>query len=233
VPKPLLLLFDIDGTLFMTSDPLVGRSVIQTLEEVYELELPANSISHVDHAGQTTKRIGRLVLEAAGVPDEEIEARLETWCPKVSERYLELLAKTSTAHWEVREGTAEALTELRDRGMRLTLLTGNPEPIARARMERLGLAEFFPAGQGGFGCDREIRHALIHLARERAGDWPASRTVEIGDTPRDVETAETAGVHSLALTTTKYDAKDLAKADAVVDTMSELVDVLVRWSGPA
>ena len=65
--KPLLLLFDVDGTLFLTPDPLVGRAVVETLQEVYGVALPADAIDRVDHVGQTTKRIGRLVLEAAGL----------------------------------------------------------------------------------------------------------------------------------------------------------------------
>jgi phosphoglycolate phosphatase-like HAD superfamily hydrolase len=64
-------------------------------------------------------------------------------------------------------------------------------------MERLGLARFFPPGQGGFGCDAEERSALIDIARRRAGSWTAARTVVVGDTPRDGEAAREAGVRSI------------------------------------
>jgi phosphoglycolate phosphatase-like HAD superfamily hydrolase len=96
-------------------------------------------------------------------------------------------------------------------------------------MERLGLAEFFPAGQGAFGCDRERRSALIRLAQERAGGWPDGRTVEIGDTARDVETAETADVRSVAFVSGRVHPAQLDRADAVVETMPELVSALSRW----
>jgi hypothetical protein len=36
-------------------------------------------------------------------------------------------------------------------------------------MERLGLATYFPPGQGAFGCEREQRTELFALALERAG----------------------------------------------------------------
>jgi len=229
VRKPLLLLFDVDGTLFMTSDALVGRAVVGTLEQAFGVRLPADAIDRVDHAGQTTKRIGRLVLYDAGLDEEAVDAGLEAWCATVAPRYLELLADASTEHWEARAGTAEALAELRDRGARLALLTGNPEPVARARMQRLGLAELFPAGQGAFGCDRERRNALIGLAQERAGGWPDERTVEIGDTARDVETAETAGLRSVAFASGRVHPASLDKADAVIETMPQLVEVLLRW----
>lgn len=128
----------------------------------------------------------------------------------------------------MRPGSAEALEALQERGTLLALLTGNPEPVARARMERLGLARFFPAGQGGFGCDGETRAELIELARRRAGGWPADRTVEVGDTSRDVETAHAAGVRSIVIDSGGVDRTCLASADAVVETMDELLGALER-----
>jgi phosphoglycolate phosphatase-like HAD superfamily hydrolase len=78
-------------------------------------------------------------------------------------------------------------------------LTGNPKQMARARLERLGLARFFPRAQGAFGCESESREELIALARRRAGGWPAARTVEIGDTPRDASSSRAAGIGSITV----------------------------------
>ena len=94
-----------------------------------------------------------------------------------------------TSGWRAAPGAGEALARLEAAGHRLALLTGNPEPVARARLERLGLARFFPAGQGAFGCESESRAELIALARARAGDWPAEATVEVGDTALDASAA--------------------------------------------
>ena len=102
------------------------------------------------------------------------------------------------------------------------LLTGNPPAVAHARMQRLGLAVYFPAGHGAFGCEREQRTELFALARERAGDWPAERTVGVGDTPLDVSSAHTAGCRSIAVTTGRYDRAELESADAVIATLHDL-----------
>ena len=107
------------------------------------------------------------------------------------------LREADTSGWRAAPGAEEALERLEAAGHRLALLTGNPEPVARARLERLGLARHFPAGQGAFGCESESRGELIALARARAGDWPADRTVEVGDTAVDVSSAEEAGIRSL------------------------------------
>ncbi len=49
----------------------------------------------------------------------------------------------------------ELLEELAARPdeFRLSLVTGNLEPIARLKLARAGVGRFFEAGQGGFGSD--------------------------------------------------------------------------------
>jgi phosphoglycolate phosphatase-like HAD superfamily hydrolase len=106
------------------------------------------------------------------------------------------------------------------------LLTGNPELVARARMEKLGLAEFFPPGQGAFGCDAEERFELIDIARKRAGDWPRERTVAVGDTEADVTGARIAGIHVIGFGPDPA----LAAADAVIQRMEDLPAAVKRLS---
>jgi phosphoglycolate phosphatase len=190
---PLLVLFDVDGTLLLTLDPLAGRAVRETLTERFGVELPDDALEQVDHEGQTSLRLGRLVLRDAGLDPPD----LGPWCARFASRYLELLSEADTSGWQAAPGAEEALTALQEAGHRLALLTGNPEPVARARLERLGLAHFFPAGQGAFGCESESRAELIALARARAGGWPSQRTVEVGDTAVDVSSAREAGIRSL------------------------------------
>jgi phosphoglycolate phosphatase-like HAD superfamily hydrolase len=187
--------------------------------------LPDDAIGKVDHPGQTAQRITRLVLEAAGMDDEEIDGGLPQWCELVSGRYLELLADADTSHWQAAPGAAETLEELARRAD-IVLMTGNPEPIARARMERLGLAAFFPEGQGAFGCDAEHRVDLIRVARERAGGVPTEQTWAVGDTPRDVEGAHEAGIGCVGITLGRFGREDLSDADAVVDDFPDLLRVL-------
>jgi phosphoglycolate phosphatase len=195
------------------------------IDDVWGIRLPDDAIGKVDHPGQTAQRITRLVLEAAGVDDAHIDERLPRWCELVSGRYLELLADSDTSHWQAAPGAPETLEEL-SRRAQIVLMTGNPEPIARARMERLGLASFFPEGQGAFGCDAEHRIDLIRIARGRAGDVPVQNTWAVGDTPRDVEGAHAGGIRCVGITLGRFGRDDLAGAEAVVDTFPELLRVL-------
>ena len=221
----LLVLFDVDGTLLLSDDPLVGQAAAEAAGEVWGIAMAPDALVRLDHPGRTTLRLGRELARGGGVDETAIDAGLGRWCALHAERYLELLARTDTSHWRAAEGAETTLAELPG-GARLALLTGNAEPIARARMERLGLARFFPPGQGAFGCEAEERPRLIELARERAGDWPATETVAVGDTPEDVAGARAAGIHVVAFASGRLDADALAGADARISSLSSLPEAL-------
>jgi len=217
----MLVLFDVDKTLFMTSDPLMGRATTDAIEAVWGIRLPRDAIRSLNHPGQTATRITRELLRADGLTDDEITPLLDQWCAEASSRYLELLADANTSQWAAAEGAAEVLPQIEHRA----LLTGNPEPVARARMERIGLAELFPAGQGAFGCEAEERADLIAIARRKAGDWPSEDTVAVGDTPADIQGARAAGIKVVGF------GEGLEDADAVIERMAELPAALQKLGG--
>ena len=183
------------------------------MEEVYGASAEAP-----DAPGDTATAQVRRALSAAGFDQTEIGAGLERWCRSFSEHYLHLLAESDTSHWLLAPHAAEAVAAVGQRA----LLTGNPPDVAHARMDRLGLAAFFPRGQGAFGCERENRVELFALARERAGDWPLETTVAVGDTPLDISSARDAGCLCVAVATGRYGKGELGHADVVIPDLSAL-----------
>jgi phosphoglycolate phosphatase len=216
-----LVLFDVDGTLLLTHDEVYVEANRLALEEVY-----GTAPEGPDVPGDTAPAHTRRALRAAGFDHAEIDAGLERWCATFSERYVELLAEADTSHWELGPHAHEAVAAVD----RPALLTGNPSAVAYARMDRLGLDGLFPKDQGAFGCEREDRIALFALARERAGGWPAERTVAVGDTPLDVSTSHAAGCRCIAVTTGRYGEDALADADLVITDLSKLVSALNELS---
>jgi phosphoglycolate phosphatase-like HAD superfamily hydrolase len=216
------VLFDVDGTLLLTHDEVYVDAARAAMEQVY-----STYVAGPDVPGDTATAHVRRALRAAGFDEAEITAGLDRWCRTFSERYVDLLAHSDTSHWELSPHAAEAVAALE----RHALLTGNPPAVAHARMERLGLGTFFPPGQGAFGCERERRIELFALARERAGDWPAERTVAVGDTPLDVSSAHEAGCLCVGITTGKYGEAELSDADALIGNLAELETVLVALAG--
>jgi len=187
------------------------------LEEVYGTFAEAPDVP-----GDTAPAHTRRAMRAAGLTDAEIDAGLDRWCESFSARYVELLAGADTSNWTAARGAREVLGGLEHRA----LLTGNPEAVARARMKRLGLDTFFPDGEGAFGCEQEDLVKLFALARERAGGWPAERTVEVGDTPLDVSSSQAAGCLCVAVTTGRYGKEELSAADAVISDLTQLDSAL-------
>jgi phosphoglycolate phosphatase-like HAD superfamily hydrolase len=171
-----------------------------------------------DVPGDTAPAHIRRALRTVGIPEAEIDAGLPRWCETFSDHYLRLLAAADTSHWQLAPHAAEAAGAVEHRA----LLTGNPPAVAQARMERLGLAELFPRGQGAFGCEREKRSELFELARERAGNWPSERTVAVGDTPLDVSSAHAASCLCIGVTTGNYPSEQLKEADVVIADLGEL-----------
>jgi phosphoglycolate phosphatase-like HAD superfamily hydrolase len=116
--------------------------------------------------------------------------------------------------------------------VRLGLLTGNYEPVARLKLRRAGIGKWFGAGQGAFGSDAEDRAALPMLARRRAGSrgvpYPRARTIVIGDTPRDIACARADEVRCMAVCTGPYGPSELTGADAVALDAFELHAQLER-----
>jgi phosphoglycolate phosphatase len=197
----------------LTHDEVYVEANRLALEEVY-----GAAPRSPDVPGDTAPAHTRRALRSAGFSDEEIDAGLTRWCETFSAHYVRLLAAADTSQWELGPGAADAITAVEHPA----ILTGNPPAVARARLERLGLAHFFAEGQGAFGCEREERIELFALARARAGDWPPDRTVAVGDTPLDISTSHAAGCRCVAVTTGRFSRDDLRDADAVIADLTGL-----------
>jgi phosphoglycolate phosphatase-like HAD superfamily hydrolase len=215
---PLLLLFDIDGTLLRYGGAVEhAAALIQALRDVYEVNLPDDAVRRVGPWGKTDQRIAREVLEAAGRSD--FDERRDEWLERTWAVFQEVdLSRLADG---AMPGAAETLAWARDAGHQNALLTGNAEPIAYRKLEAAGLGEWFARGQGAFGSDAEDRRELVPVARERAGSWPASRSVVIGDAPGDVECALAGGALAVALLG-HFGRQELNGADVFIERLTDL-----------
>jgi phosphoglycolate phosphatase len=196
----------------------------EAAERVHGVTLPDGH--GVEAAGRTDGAIVRDLLAAAGVAGEAFDVR---W-PEVQAAAVEAFADLCPVDLSERvaPGIVELLGELagREADFRLSLVTGNLEPVARLKLARAGIGDYFEPGQGGFGSDHASRAELPPIARARAGDWPRDRTVVIGDTPRDIACARADRVRVAAVATGPFAVDTLADADAVVDDARALLPVL-------
>jgi phosphoglycolate phosphatase len=185
----------------------------------------------VEAAGRTDMAIARDMLLATGVDPEAIDAAADEVAARAVAVYGELCPDDMRPR--LAPGIVELLEALaaREDEFRLSLVTGNLEPVARLKLARAGIGDYFPAGQGGFGSDHRSRAELPPIARARMSDppWARDRTVVIGDTPRDIACARADRVRVAAVATGPFKVEALADADAVVDDARSLLPVLEDW----
>ena len=228
----LLLLFDIDGTLLQRTSAEHSRALREAAARVHGLP---RLDGEVEAAGRTDGAIVRDLLVASGVSEADADARWGEVQAAAVSVFDELCPPDLSDR--VAPGVIELLTALVGRAeeFRLSLVTGNLEPVARLKLDRAGIGRHFAPGQGGFGSDHESRAALPPIARARASEppWPRERTVVIGDTPRDIACARADGVRVAAVATGPFAVEALADADAVVDDARSLLPVLEDFAARA
>ena len=217
---PLLVLFDVDGTL-VSAGRAARESILAALSAVLGWE---GSADGNDFSGKTDPQILReLVLDAVGT------ARFETALDAVLDRYLRELAVRLTPHAVVpKPGVPGLLVRLaREPRVTLALLTGNIERGARMKLEPPGFNRFFPFG--AFGNDSADRYCLpaiaVARARERTGrDFSGKSLVIIGDSVHDVACGRSLGARAIAVATGPTPAEKLAaeRPDALFADFSDL-----------
>lgn len=217
--KPTIVLFDVDGTLLLTGGA-GRRSMVSAFTTVVDAP---DALSGFSFGGMTDWAIVRAGLATAGrePTDELIQALLDA--------YLEALpdAVAASNNYRVMPGTHALVSEVAETdGFAAGLGTGNVEAGARVKLARGGLDGFF--GFGGFGCDHELRPALLQRGAARGAEaLDASlsdcRVVVVGDTVRDVTAAHAIGAYCLGVTTGGVSREVLldAGADVVVDALTE------------
>jgi phosphoglycolate phosphatase len=218
----LLLLWDIDGTLLLKASREHALAIHAAIKRVYHVDIPQGQ---VEAAGRTDIAIARSILTLAGVSAERVDQRLLALRAAAVEEYARRVPGDLSDH--LGPHVPEVLDKLEQRGdVRHSLVTGNLEPIARMKLRAAGIGRHFPKGQGGFGSDAEDRAELPDIARARAGNHPASKTVVVGDTPRDIACARAAGVRVIAVTTGPFGADALRHADTVCRDVREVAAAL-------
>jgi phosphoglycolate phosphatase len=223
-----LLLFDIDGTLLAGATDAHRDALLEALKLVHHVDATKGR-RPMAPAGRTDGEIARTLLIDAGISAERIDERAEEVEDHTCEAYTRL-CPADLSH-TLLPGVAALLAWLSSReDVRLALVTGNYECVARLKLARAGIGKYFPRGKGAFGSDSEDRAALPAIARRRAGvlgtPYRREQTIVIGDTPRDIACARADGVRVIGVATGPYSEAELAGADAVVANPEALRPVL-------
>ena len=198
-----LVLFDIDGTLVDTGG--AGMLALRkAARDLFGAEGP-----ELDLAGSTDSGIVRGMLEHFGeeVSDDRIEEFYGVYLG-----YLDAHLGGGEFPGRVLPGVMEILEAYRRAGAVLGLLTGNIAKGAELKVRHYGMAEYF--GFGAYGDDHHDRNLLGPIALERArlatgGNFLATESLVIGDTPKDIACGRAIGATTVCVSTGAFSAKEL------------------------
>ena len=167
----MLLLFDIDGTLLLRAHVEHRLALSEAVREVWGAEDPGAPA--IVAAGRTDIEIAREICLLGGVSAAHFDDGRDPFREACARAY-DRLAPPDLRD-RLAPQVAAVLADLADRpGVRLSLVTGNLEAVARMKLERSGLARYFsPPARAAFGSDSEDRSELPAMARRRAGDGSA------------------------------------------------------------
>ena len=222
VQNNILMLFDIDGTLVQGAK-CHYKAYIEGVKKFYGMEEYVHSINA---AGKSDKLILQEILTLGGLTAEEIQKNFQNCLDFMTDYYLK---NVQNENIRVLDGTAELLEELQRKNVLLGLVTGNLEPIAYAKLGRVGLDGYFSFG--GFGSDNADRSLMVKkaliIAKNQLG-FNGDKIFVIGDTPRDVEAAQAYNLKTIAVATGMYSTQELIDcgADYVIENFSNMDKIL-------
>lgn len=183
------VIFDLDGTLADTSRDLIDAA--NTRLGSCEVLDPVADAATAFRGGRAMLSLGyaRLGLEPdAGSADADYRAFLAEYEARIDR------------HTRLYPGAVEAVERLTAAGYRVGICTNKPESLAETLMSRLGVRELFASLVGADTLPvRKPDPAPYRLAVDRAGGAVA-RSLLVGDTVTDRETARAAGVPSVLVT---------------------------------
>jgi len=224
---PVLLLFDIDGTLVLTGRA-GARAMSATFESLFGVP---DAFAGVPMGGRTDSSLLSEAFDRWNLDDtpDHHERFRTAYLPALATE----IAAPGTGTKAVMPGVRALLDVLRPQAsVHLALLTGNYHGAAAIKLGHFGLWDYFAFG--AFADDGPDRNQLVPVAQARAlscgvpGE-ACARVVVIGDTPHDIACAAAGGARSVAVATGGHSRAELtdAGADVVLDDLSD-TEAVVR-----
>lgn len=216
-----LILWDIDGTL-LYSGGVAGTAMRAAMERVYGR---ASTEARHSYAGKTDRQI---ILETFAERSHDdlmgtIDYFTATYIEELTGRRDAFLARC-----RVLDGVVAALERLTTADVVQSVLTGNIQPIARIKLDLMGLTQFLELDIGAYGSDHHHRAELAPLAAARAQQrygrpFAGADVVVIGDTPNDIDCGRAAGARTIAVATGPFSADALRAhgADVVLPSLTD------------
>ncbi|HUE01657.1 MAG TPA: HAD-IA family hydrolase [Bryobacteraceae bacterium] len=211
-----LLVFDLDGTLIDSRQDLANAGNATR----GHMGMPALDDTRVwSYVGN-----GAPVLVRRLLGEEASEAQVQ----EALEFFIEYYADHKLDYTTLYPGVREAIDRLREAGVRMAVLTNKPVRISRAILDGLGVGGHFRQVYGGNSFDFKKPHPIgVETLMAECGA-ARGRTMMVGDSSVDIETARNAQVKSCGVTYgLQPESLRAVPPDLLVDRMEELADWVI------
>ena len=211
-------IFDLDGTLTNTLDSLV----YSTNETLKEMKLPQISEEQCRLFVGNGARV--LIEKALGSSGSENLDRVE----EAMQIYGRIFDANCTYHVVPYEGITEMLESMKNRGLKLAVLSNKPHKQAVHVVETIFGKETFQWIQGQIDTvPRKPDPTAVLQIAEKLGATP-EETLYIGDSEVDVATGKNAQMHTVGVTW-GFRGKEVledAGAELIVDSPEEIMNMI-------
>jgi len=185
------VIFDLDGTLADTSADLIAaaNACFRTLG-AGDLLHPETDALTAFHGGRAMLRLGFSRL------GEVREAEVDRQYPLLLAAYAEAI----DTHTRLYPGAVAAVQALRAAGYGCAICTNKPEGLAETLTRRLGIRDLFGALIGADTLPTRKPDAAPYVAAVQRIGGTVARSLLVGDTGTDVDTARACGVPVVLVT---------------------------------
>jgi len=205
-----LYIFDLDGTLIDSLEDL-ALSVNWILGKYKYSVIEREIVRHA--VGNGAKNLLLQCFRASAVLAGKDFPEKPALSPETLEEalvfYREHYNANCTQHTRLYSGILEWLENLSLRGCKMAVLTNKPEFTTRQLLYRLELLDFFEVAAGPETFNVLKPDPAGIFAIQKLTGIPADRTVMIGDSGVDIQTARNAGVLACGITGGLGDDKEL------------------------
>lgn len=213
-----LILFDVDHTLVKAAGHIEAFAI--GIQKAYDVSA---SVYMINPHGMTDQQIVHDLLLMKGLDQVTIECGMAKCFEYMAEYYDDILP--DIVAMKLMPGVRELLEKLANDGYLIGLVTGNIEPMAHAKMKKVGIDEYFKVG--GYGSDSRLRSDLVNKAIQQAtqnyGFKVNNNVYVVGDTPIDLKAAIESGTNPIMVATGTYSKEELLKAGSPV-VLENLMD---------
>jgi phosphoglycolate phosphatase-like HAD superfamily hydrolase len=208
-----LVLFDVNETLVRDTKD-VSEYVSESIRNIYGTLVEVNLSKYI---GMTSQETAEAVLLENGMPKDEIEQKLVRYTEDLFYTYYNVAGHDRQTLFE---GAGELLEELSKKGVLIGIATGESEKIARFRIEKAGLSNYFAFG--AFAKDGRSAEDIVGKALEKAkSEFSFSGNAAlVCSSPNFVSAAKRFGIKSAGIANGKFSGEELKNAGADVATKS-------------